>query len=37
MRVLRKIGYQGAIVLEIPPHEQAMENLSAGFAYLKRA
>lgn len=37
MRVLRKIGYQGAIVLEIPPHQRVMENLSAGFDYLQKA
>jgi len=37
MRVLRKIGYQGAIVMEIPPHERVMENLSASFEYLKKA
>ena len=37
MRVLKKIGYAGAIVMEIPPHERVMENLSASFAYLKKA
>jgi len=37
MRVLRKAGYRGAIVMEIPPHEKAMENLSASFEYLKTA
>ena len=35
MRVLRKAGYRGAIVMEIPPHERVMENLSASFAYLQ--
>lgn len=35
MRVLRKIGYQGAIVMEIPPHEGVMENLSASLTYLR--
>jgi len=37
MRVLQQIGYRGAIVMEIPPHERVMENLSASFAYLKKA
>lgn len=37
MRVLQKIGYAGAIVMEIPPHERVMQNLSASFAYLKTA
>lgn len=37
MRVLKKIGYGGAIVMEIPPHEGVMENLSASFEYLKKA
>jgi len=36
MSVLQKIGYRGAIVMEIPPHEKVMENLSASFAYLKK-
>lgn len=35
MRVLKKIGYRGAIVMEIPPHDRVMENLSASFAYLE--
>lgn len=35
MRILQKIGYRGAIVMEIPPHERVMENLSASFAYLR--
>jgi sugar phosphate isomerase/epimerase len=34
MSMLKKIGYRGAIVMEIPPHERVMENLSASFAYL---
>lgn len=34
MRVLRKIGYTGAIVIEIPPHDRALGNLSASFKYL---
>ena len=37
MRVLRKTGYRGAIVMEIPPHERALENLSASFEYLNKA
>ena len=37
MRVLQKIGYRGAIVMEIPPHERVMENLSASFAYLSKS
>jgi sugar phosphate isomerase/epimerase len=36
MRVLKKIGYRGAIVMEIPPHDSVMENLSVSFAYLKK-
>ena len=35
MRVLKKIGYRGAIVMEIPPHDSVMANLSASFKYLK--
>ena len=35
MRVLKKIDYRGAVVMEIPPHDSVMENLSVSFAYLK--
>ncbi|MDF1591851.1 MAG: TIM barrel protein [Desulfobacterales bacterium] len=37
MRVLKKIGYRSAIIMEIPPHERVMENLSASFAYLTKS
>jgi len=37
MGVLQKIGYRGAIIMEIPPHARVMENLSASFEYLKKA
>jgi sugar phosphate isomerase/epimerase len=36
MRVLKRIVYRGAIVMEIPPHDNVMENLSVSFAYLKK-
>ncbi|MEW6673265.1 MAG: TIM barrel protein [Thermodesulfobacteriota bacterium] len=36
MRVLQKIGYQGVIVMEIPPHERVMGNLTASYEYLGR-
>jgi sugar phosphate isomerase/epimerase len=35
MHVLKKIGYRGAVVMELPPHDSVMENLSVSFAYLK--
>jgi len=34
MRVLERKGYQGAAIMEIPPHQQVFENLSASYEYL---
>ncbi len=35
MQSLRNKRYQGAIIMEIPPHEQVLDNLSASFSYLE--
>ena len=34
LSALRDKGYEGAAIMEIPPHEDVFENLSASFAYL---
>ncbi len=34
LKALRDKGYAGAAIMEIPPHEQVFDNLSASFAYL---
>ena len=34
IRLLERKGYQGAAIMEIPPHQQVFENLSASFDYL---
>ena len=36
MRALLDKGYSGAAIMEIPPHEQVFDNLSASFAYLSK-
>ena len=35
VEVLEKKGYQGAAIMEIPPHPQVLDNLSASFSYLE--
>ena len=35
MQLLEGKGYQGAAIMEIPPHEDVFENLSASFSYLE--
>ena len=37
LRVLDDKNYQGAVIMEIPPHPQVMDNLSASFSYLEAA
>jgi sugar phosphate isomerase/epimerase len=37
LKMLVRRGYKGAAVLEIPPHEDAFNNLSASLAYLRAA
>jgi len=37
LRVLEDKNYQGALIMEIPPHPQVMDNLSASFSYLEAA
>ena len=34
LQALRDKGYTGAAIMEIPPHEDVFDNLSASFAYL---
>lgn len=34
LKALRDKGYAGAAIMEIPPHEDVFDNLSASFAYL---
>ena len=34
LKALREKGYSGPAIMEIPPHEDVFENLSASFAYL---
>ena len=34
-KALQDKGYAGAAIMEIPPHEQVFDNLSASFAYLR--
>ena len=34
VRVLERKGFQGPAIMEIPPHQQVFENLSASFEYL---
>lgn len=36
-QVLTDKGYEGAAIMEIPPHGQVFENLSASYAFLKSA
>ncbi|MDA0770958.1 MAG: TIM barrel protein [Chloroflexi bacterium] len=36
-RVLTDKGYQGAAIMEIPPHDQVFENLSASYSFLNAA
>jgi sugar phosphate isomerase/epimerase len=33
VRVLSTKGYQGPAIMEIPPHAQVLDNLSASFRY----
>ena len=35
LQLLEAKNYQGPAIMEIPPHEQVLENLSASFAYLR--
>jgi len=35
LNVLEGKGYQGPAIMEIPPHQQVFDNLSASFAYLQ--
>ena len=35
MHLLEAKNYQGPAIMEIPPHEEVLENLSASFAYLR--
>lgn len=35
LRLLEAKNYQGPAIMEIPPHDQVLENLSASFAYLR--
>jgi sugar phosphate isomerase/epimerase len=35
LNVLERKGYQGPAIMEIPPHVQVFDNLSASFAYLQ--
>jgi sugar phosphate isomerase/epimerase len=35
LNVLERKGYQGPAIMEIPPHQQVFDNLSASFAYLQ--
>ena len=35
LRILEAKNYQGPAIMEIPPHEQVLENLSASFAFLR--
>ena len=37
LRVLEEQNYQGALIMEIPPHPEVMDNLSASFSYLESA
>jgi hypothetical protein len=37
LNVLERKGYQGPAIMEIPPHEQVFDNLSASFTYLQSA
>ena len=37
VRWLTDKGYEGAAIMEIPPHGQVFENLSASYAFLKSA
>jgi sugar phosphate isomerase/epimerase len=37
LRVLKDKGYQGAAIMEIPPAQDVLDNLSASFAYLEDA
>ena len=37
LRVLEDKNYQGPVIMEIPPHPQVMDNLSASFSYLEAA
>jgi sugar phosphate isomerase/epimerase len=34
LNLLERKGYQGPAIMEIPPHEQVFDNLSASFAFL---
>ena len=36
LRVLKEAPYEGPLVFEIPPHENAMENLRESFSYVQR-
>lgn len=36
-RVLDEKGYQGEAIMEIPPHEDVFDNLSASFSFLQEA
>ena len=35
LRVLKEAPYEGPLVFEIPPHENAMENLRESFSYVQ--
>ena len=35
LRILEAKNYQGPVIMEIPPAEQVLENLSASFAFLR--
>ena len=37
LRVLEEKNYQGVLIMEIPPHPEVMDNLSASFSYLEGA
>jgi sugar phosphate isomerase/epimerase len=36
LRVLHNMPYEGPLVFEIPPHDQALENLSTSFAFVSQ-
>ena len=37
IRMLKKKGYDGPAIMEIPPHEQVFDNLTSSFAFLNKA
>ena len=37
LKVLEDKGYQGPAIMEIPPHQQVLDNLAASFEFLEQA